>query len=88
MASEINLYQKRILTLIQITNELKYFDLSSLLKALGERVFSIGSLNSLGKFEWIDSILIKVSLYIFWIRKIYVIYLFIYNYYYYYFFSV
>jgi len=61
MASEISLFKKRIFTLIEITNELKDFDLSNSLKALGDRVSSTGSLNSLGKFEWIDSILIKVS---------------------------
>jgi len=62
MVSEINLYKKRISILIQITNKLKDSDLSNSLKTLVDRVCSAESLNSLGKFEWIDSILIKVSL--------------------------
>lgn len=61
MASETTLFKKRIITLIQITNALGDFDLSYLLQALGERVCSTGNLNSGGKFEWIDSVLVKVS---------------------------
>lgn len=61
MASETTLFKNRITTLIQITNALEDFDLSYLLQALGERVCSTGNLNSSGKFEWIDSVLVKVS---------------------------
>lgn len=63
MASETTLFKKRIDTLIQIVNVLACEKLLCLLKALSERVNSIGNLNSGGKFEWIDSILVKVSLY-------------------------
>ncbi|XP_060859886.1 midasin [Metopolophium dirhodum] len=60
MASETKLFKKRIDKLIQIANV--YFvndELLCLLKALRERVCSTGNLNSGGKFEWIDSILVK-----------------------------
>ncbi|KAE9533494.1 hypothetical protein AGLY_009132 [Aphis glycines] len=59
MASETTLFKKRIDTLIQIANVLVCEKLLCLLKALSERVNSIGNLNSGGKFEWIDSILVK-----------------------------
>jgi len=62
MVSEVDLYKKRISILIQITNKLKNSDLSNSLKSLVDRVTSAGNLNSLGKFEWINSTLIKVSL--------------------------
>lgn len=60
MASETTLFKKRIVTLIQISNALGDFNLSSSLQKLYERVCATGSLNSGGKFEWIDSILVKV----------------------------
>jgi len=63
MASETTLFKKRIETLIQIANVLANDELLCLLKALSERVNSTGNLNSGGKFEWIDSILVKVSLF-------------------------
>lgn len=63
MASETTLFNKRIDMLIQIANILVNNELVGLLKALRERVCSTGNLNSGGKFEWIDSILVKVSLY-------------------------
>lgn len=61
MASETTLFKKRIITLIQITNALDDFELSYSLQVLGDRVCSTGNLNSGGKFEWIDSVLVKVS---------------------------
>lgn len=61
MASEITLFKKRILILIKITNALQDFNLSSSLQVLNDRVCSTANLNSGGKFEWIDSILVKVS---------------------------
>jgi len=74
MASETTLFKKRIDTLIQIVNILACGKLLYSLKALSERVNSIGNLNSGGKFEWIDSILVKVSLYyIYSIFKYYLI---------------
>jgi len=63
MASETTLFKKRIDKLIQIANVFVNDELSCLLKALRKRVCSTGNLNSGGKFEWIDSILVKVSLY-------------------------
>lgn len=63
MASETTLFKKRIITLIQISNALESFDLSYELQALGECVCNTGNLNSGGKFEWINSILVKVSTY-------------------------
>lgn len=63
MASETTLFKKRIDKLIQIANVFVNDELLCLLKALRERVCSTGNLNSGGKFEWIDSILVKVSLY-------------------------
>lgn len=65
MASETTLFKKRIVNLIQITNALEDFDLSYALQTLGERVCATGNLNSSGKFEWIDSILVKVFMFIF-----------------------
>lgn len=64
MASETILFKKRIDKLIQIANILVNDELICSLKALKERVCSTGNLNSGGKFEWIDSILVKVGLYI------------------------
>lgn len=75
MASETTLFKKRIVTLIQITNALGNFDLSYLLQSLGERVCATGNLNSGGKFEWIDSILVKVSMY-----NVYILCVWIYTY--------
>jgi len=63
MASETTLFKKRIDMLIQIANMLVNNELVGLLKSLSERVCSTGNLNSGGKFEWIDSILVKVSLF-------------------------
>lgn len=60
MASETTLFKKRIAILVQISNVLGDFDLSSSLQNLYECVCTTGSLNSGGKFEWIDSILVKV----------------------------
>lgn len=60
MASETALFKKRIVILIKITNALKDFDLSCTLHKLSERVCITGNLNSGGKFEWIDSTLVKV----------------------------
>lgn len=60
MASEMALFKKRIIKLIEISNKLENVEISYSLKALCERVCSIGSLNSGGKFEWIDSVLVKV----------------------------
>lgn len=60
MASEMTLFKKRIIKLIEISNKLENFETSYSLQALGERVCSVGSLNSGGKFEWIDSVLVKV----------------------------
>jgi len=62
MASETTLFKKRIDTLIKIANVLVNDELLCSLQALSERVCSTGNLNSGGKFEWIDSILVKVSL--------------------------
>lgn len=62
MASEITVFKKCIVILIQISNALGDIDLSYSLQALGERVCSTGNLNSGGKFEWIDSVLVKVSI--------------------------
>jgi len=64
MASETTLFKKRIDKLIQIANVLVNDEFLCLLKALRERVCSTGNLNSGGKFEWIDSILVKVSQFI------------------------
>lgn len=63
MASETALFKKRIVTLIKIANALKDFDLSCTLSNLDERVRITGNLNSGGKFEWIDSTLVKVITY-------------------------
>lgn len=77
MASETNLFKKRIVTLIQMANALKKFDLSYSLQALDDHISSVGNLNSGGKFEWIDSILVKVCLFLifkkcqFFIKKIF-----------------
>lgn len=62
MASETNLFKKRIITLIKMANSLEKFDLSYSLQALDNHITSVGNLNSGGKFEWIDSILVKVGL--------------------------
>ncbi|XP_025407976.1 midasin-like [Sipha flava] len=59
MASEMTLFKKRIVKLIEISNKLEHFEMSYSLQALSERICSIGSLNSGGKFEWIDSVLVK-----------------------------
>lgn len=61
MASETTLFKKRIVILNKIANALGEDDISYSLQALSERVCTIGNLNSGGKFEWIDSILVKVS---------------------------
>lgn len=61
MATETTLFKKRLNILIQITNLLENKELLCLLQALSERVTSTGNLNSGGKFEWIDSILVKVG---------------------------
>lgn len=61
MASEVALLKKRIITLIKITNALEDTDLSHSLQALSDSVNSSGNLHCGGKFEWIDSILVKVS---------------------------
>jgi len=60
MASETALFKKRIAILVQISNTLGDSNLSSSLQNLFECVCATGSLNSGGKFEWIDSILVKV----------------------------
>lgn len=61
MVSETALFIKRTDALIRISNAIDDFDLTSSLQILKNRVCSNGNLNSGGKFEWIDSILIKVS---------------------------
>jgi hypothetical protein len=63
MASEMTLFKKRIVKLIEISNKLEHFEMSYSLQALSERICSIGSLNSGGKFEWIDSVLVKVIIF-------------------------
>lgn len=61
MVSETALFKDRANALIGISNVLEDFDLTASLQILKDRVCSIGNLNSGGKFEWINSILIKVS---------------------------
>lgn len=61
MASEISLFKKRIIVLIKITNALQDVNLSFALQTLNDRVCSTENLNTGGKFEWIDSVLVKVS---------------------------
>lgn len=61
MVSEVDFFKKRTNALIDIANVLKDLDLISSLQILQDRVCSVDNLNSGGKFEWIDSILIKVS---------------------------
>lgn len=73
MASETALFKKRIVTLIKITNALKDVDLSNTLRNLEERVCITGNLNSGGKFEWIDSTLVKVILKLFTILLKYIL---------------
>ncbi|VVC30846.1 ATPase, dynein-related, AAA domain,von Willebrand factor, type A,AAA+ ATPase domain,P-loop [Cinara cedri] len=59
MVSETTLFKNRTHALIRISTALNDFDITSSLQVLKDRVCSIGNLNSGGKFEWIDSILIK-----------------------------
>lgn len=60
MASETSLFKQRISALVEITNIIENSDFSSQLKMLIDRVNNTGSLNAGGKFEWIDSLLVKV----------------------------
>lgn len=60
LASEITLFKRRILILIQIANALQDVKLSLELQSLNNHVCSTENLNTGGKFEWIDSILVKV----------------------------
>ncbi|XP_050541449.1 midasin [Daktulosphaira vitifoliae] len=59
MASETSLFKQRISALVEITNLIENSDFSSQLKMLINRVNVTGSLNAGGKFEWIDSLLVK-----------------------------
>lgn len=69
LAIETEVFKKRIAALfefVEYVKKYKYFaaklkKISEQLKKLNDDIDKIGSLNSGGKFEWVDSVLIKVS---------------------------
>lgn len=61
MASETTLFKKRVVILNEIAHALGDKDISHSLQTLCARICTIGNLSSGGKFEWIDSILVKVG---------------------------
>lgn len=60
MASETNLFNKRLSIIFNIAKLIEDSDICDSLQALENRVLKTGNLNSGGKFEWIDSLLVKV----------------------------
>lgn len=60
MASETTLFNKRLSILLSIAKIIEDSDICDSLQALENHILRTGNLNSGGKFEWIDSLLVKV----------------------------